>query len=123
MRITVVGTGYVGLVTGVCLADSGNHVVGLDIDAAKVERLSRGECTIFEPGLTEMLQQNLAAGRFRLTTDLPSAVKHAEVIFIAIGTPPKADGSANLSMIEKAVQDIARAVEKRTVLVMKSTVP
>ena len=123
MRITVVGTGYVGLVTGVCLADSGNHVVGLDIDAAKVERLSRGECTIFEPGLTELLQQNLAVGRFRLTTDLVSAVKHADVIFIAIGTPPRADGSADLSMIEKAVQDIARVVEKRTILVMKSTVP
>jgi len=123
MRITVVGTGYVGLVTGVCLADSGNHVIGLDIDAAKVERLSRGECTIFEPGLTELLQQNLATGRFRLTTDLVSAVKHADVIFIAIGTPPRADGSADLSMIEKAVQDIARVVEKRTVLVMKSTVP
>ncbi len=123
MKITVVGTGYVGLVTGVCLADTGNHVVGLDIDPDKVARLSRGECTIFEPGLTDLLVANLAAGRFKLTTNLVEAVHHADVIFICIGTPPKADGSADLSHIEKAVQDIARAVNKKTILVMKSTVP
>ncbi len=123
MRITVVGTGYVGLVTGVCLADTGNHVIGLDVDAEKVERLGRGECTIFEPGLSDLLQSNLAAGRFRVTTDLKTAVEHAEVIFIAIGTPPREDGSADLSMIEAAVQDIARAVNKKTILAMKSTVP
>ncbi len=123
MRITIVGTGYVGLVTGVCLADSGNHVVGVDVDSAKVERLGRGECPIFEPGLTDLLHANLAAGRFRVTTDLRSAVEHAEVIFIAIGTPPRDDGSADLSMIERAVQDIARAVNKKLILVMKSTVP
>ena len=123
MRITVVGTGYVGLVTGVCLADTGHHVVGLDIDPAKVARLARGECTIYEPGLGELLRQNLDSKRFSLTTDLAAAVKHAEVIFIAIGTPPRADGSADLTAIEKAVQDIARAVDKKTILVMKSTVP
>src|SRR5262245_19683391 len=97
MRITVVGTGYVGMVTGVCLADTGNHVVGLDIDKTKVERLGRGECTIFEPGLTDLLVSNLEARRFRLTTDLREAVEHAEVIFIAIGTPPNAQGAADLS--------------------------
>jgi UDPglucose 6-dehydrogenase len=123
MKITVVGTGYVGLVTGVCLADTGNFVVGLDIDADKVARLSRGECTIFEPGLTDLLKANLEAGRFRLTTNLKEAVEHAEIIFIAIGTPPRADGSADLSFIEKAVLDIARHVDKPTILVMKSTVP
>lgn len=123
MKITIVGTGYVGLVTGVCLADTGNFVVGLDVDKDKVARLSRGECPIFEPGLTDLLQANLAAGRFRLTTDLKDAVEHAEIIFIAIGTPPKSDGSADLSYIEKAVEDIARAVNKPTILVMKSTVP
>lgn len=123
MKITIVGTGYVGLVTGVCLADTGNHVVGLDVDAEKVARLSRGECPIFEPGLTDLLQANLQAGRFRLTTNLKEAVEHAEVIFIAIGTPPRADGSADLSMIEKAVQEIARNINKPTILVMKSTVP
>ncbi|MEE8385674.1 MAG: UDP-glucose/GDP-mannose dehydrogenase family protein, partial [Dehalococcoidia bacterium] len=123
MRITIVGTGYVGLVTGVCLADAGNHVVGLDVDAEKIARLGRGECTIFEPGLTDLLQSNLAAGRFSLTTDMPEAVRGAEVIFIAIGTPPREDGSADLSMIETSVRDIARNVNKRTILVMKSTVP
>ncbi|HKQ47895.1 MAG TPA: UDP-glucose/GDP-mannose dehydrogenase family protein [Phycisphaerae bacterium] len=123
MRITIVGTGYVGLVTGVCLADTGNDVIGLDVDDDKVAKLSRGECTIFEPGLTDLLTANLAARRFRLTTNLVEAVQHAEIIFIAIGTPPNHDGSADLSGIFAAVQDIARAVTKRTVLVMKSTVP
>lgn len=123
MKITVVGTGYVGLVTGVCLADTGNHVVGLDVDEDKVKRLSRGECPIFEPGLTDLLEANLDAGRFRVTTDLKDAVEHGDVIFIAIGTPPREDGSADLSMIEAAVQDIARAVVRKTVLAIKSTVP
>lgn len=123
MKITIVGTGYVGLVTGVCLAEHGNHVVGLDIDANKVERLSRGECTIFEPGLAELLQSNLASGRFRLTTDVAEAARHGEIIFLAIGTPPREDGSADLSAIDAAARDIARNVNKKTILVMKSTVP
>ncbi len=123
MRITIAGTGYVGLVTGVCLADTGNTVVGLDIDPEKVAKLSRGECTIYEPGLTDLLTANLAAGRFRLTTNLVEAVHHADIIFIAIGTPPREDGSADLSMIFTAVQDIAKNVNKPTILVMKSTVP
>lgn len=123
MKITMVGTGYVGLVTGVCFADAGNDVVGLDIDADKIARLGRGECTIYEPGLSDLLRSNLEAGRLSLTTDLPSAVRHGEVIFIAIGTPPREDGSADLSMIESAVQEIARHVDKKTILVMKSTVP
>lgn len=123
MRITIVGTGYVGLVTGVCLADTGNHVVGLDVDAEKVDRLNRGECPIYEPGLIELLASNLQSGRFRATTDLKAAVEHGDVIFIAIGTPPRADGSADLSMIEGAVQAIARVVNKPTIMVMKSTVP
>ncbi|MBN2563651.1 MAG: UDP-glucose/GDP-mannose dehydrogenase family protein [Phycisphaerae bacterium] len=123
MKVTIVGTGYVGLVTGVCLADAGNHVVGLDVDEEKIARLRRGECTIFEPGLSDLLRSNVVAGRFSLTTDLPEATRHAEVIFIAIGTPPREDGSADLSMIESAVQEIARNVNKKTVLVMKSTVP
>lgn len=123
MRVTIVGTGYVGLVTGVCLADSGNQVMGLDIDAEKVSRLNGGACTIYEPGLADLLATNLRAGRFRATSNLAEAVEHAEVIFIAIGTPPRADGSADLSAIEKSVQEIARHVARRTVLVMKSTVP
>jgi UDPglucose 6-dehydrogenase len=123
MRITIVGTGYVGLVTGVCLADSGNHVLGLDIDTDKVARLNRGDCPIFEPGLSDLLLSNVAAGRFVATSDLPAAVRHAEVIFICIGTPPREDGSADLSAIENCVQDIARHVARKTIMVMKSTVP
>jgi UDPglucose 6-dehydrogenase len=123
MKIAVVGTGYVGLVTGVCLADSGNHVIGHDIDADKVARLNNGDCIIFEPGLSDLLQKNLAARRFRATGSLDEAVRDTDIVFIAIGTPPKEDGSADLSMIEKAVQDIARAVRKGIILVMKSTVP
>jgi UDPglucose 6-dehydrogenase len=123
MRITIVGTGYVGLVTGVCLADTGNHVVGFDIDEEKIARLRRGESTIFEPGLSDLLRSNLEAGRFILTTNLPEAVAHGEIIFIAIGTPPRDDGSADLSMIESSVQEIARRVTRKTILVMKSTVP
>lgn len=123
MRVTIVGTGYVGLVTGVCLADTGNHVIGLDIDEEKVARLNRGECPIFEPGLVDLLQSNLASGRFRATANLPEAVHHGEIIFICIGTPPRDDGSADLSAIEACVEKIARHVTHRTVLVMKSTVP
>jgi len=123
MKISIFGTGYVGLVTGVCLADTGNHVIGVDVDAEKIARLTRGECTIFEPGLVDLLQSNLAAGRFRATTDFREAVSHADIVFIAIGTPPRADGSADLSMIESAVQDIARLVTRKTIVVMKSTVP
>ncbi len=123
MKVTIVGSGYVGLVTGVCLADSGNHVLGLDIDEEKVARLNRGDCTIFEPGLSDLLKANLEAGRFKATTDLPAAVHHADVIFVAIGTPPREDGSADLSAIDRSVQEIAQHVNKRTILVMKSTVP
>ncbi len=123
MKITIVGTGYVGLVTGVCLADTGNHVMGLEIDEDKVAKLNRGESTIFEPGLSDLLESNIEAGRFVVTSDLPAAVQFGDVIFIAIGTPPREDGSADLSAIENAVQEIARHIDKRTILVMKSTVP
>ncbi|HVP13055.1 MAG TPA: UDP-glucose/GDP-mannose dehydrogenase family protein [Phycisphaerae bacterium] len=123
MRITIVGTGYVGLVTGVCLADSGNDVLGLDIDQEKVALLNKGECPIFEPGLSELLKSNLAAGRFAATSDQQAAVRHGDIIFICIGTPPRGDGSADLTAIEECVQEIARHVAHRTILVMKSTVP
>ena len=89
MRISVVGTGYVGLVTGACLADKGNHVVGVDIDEAKIKRLHEGECPIFEPGLTELLRSNMAAKRLRFTSDMADAVSHGKVIFLAIGTPAR----------------------------------
>ncbi len=123
MRITVVGTGYVGLVTATCLADTGNHVVGLDIDAAKVEQLAAGVCTIYEPGLGELLSDNLRAGRLRFTTDLDDAVAHGGVIFVTVGTPARADGSADTSAIEQICHDIADRMDEPKIVVVKSTVP
>ena len=110
MKLTIVGTGYVGLVTGTCLADTGNDVVCVDIDPTKVERLSRGESTIYEPGLTEMIQSNLSAGRLRFVTDLGEGVSHGHVIFITVGTPPSADGSADLSGVEQ--QDLRQGASQ-----------
>ena len=92
MQIGVVGTGYVGLVSGTCFADSGNTVTCLDIDAEKVARLNSGEVPIYEPGLEEMVIRNAAAGRLRFTTDPVTAIASAEVVFLAVGTPPSADG-------------------------------
>ena len=123
MRITVVGTGYVGLVSATCLADTGNHVVGLDIDAGKVEQLSEGICTIYEPGLNDLLADNLRAKRLRFTTDFDDAVAHGEVIFITVGTPPKDDGSADTSAIEQIGRQIAEKMAEPKTVVIKSTVP
>ena len=93
MKLTIVGTGYVGLVSAACFADTGNDVIGYDKDAAKVAQLKRGESPIFEPGLTDLLKANMQAGRLRFTTDTAQAVRHAEIIIVAVGTPPAADGS------------------------------
>jgi UDPglucose 6-dehydrogenase len=123
MRICVVGSGYVGLVTGACFADSGNHVLCVDSDPSKVALLAAGRCPFFEPGLEELMRANMAAGRLRFTTDLPAAVPGAQVIFLAVGTPPRPDGSADLTHIEAAAADVARALTGPTVLVVKSTVP
>lgn len=123
MRITVVGTGYVGLVTGACLADKGNHVLGVDIDKAKIERLNEGDCPIFEPGLTELIGSNMASGRLRFTTDMAEAVSHSKVIFLAIGTPPDPHGAADLSAMEAAADTIAQLLDADTIIVIKSTVP
>ncbi len=123
MQVAVIGSGYVGLVTGVCLADTGNHVVGVDIDAAKVEDLNAGKSTIYEPGLTDLLQNNLRGGRLRFTTDLAEAVKQAEVIFIAVGTPPRDDGSADLTIMKQVAGDLAETLDRAAVVVVKSTVP
>ncbi len=123
MKLAVVGTGYVGLVTGVCFADTGNDVHCVDIDLAKLERLKRGESTIFEPGLADLLAYNLSAGRLKFTNDLGAAVRHAEVVFIAVGTPPKSDGSADLSQVEQTCRSIAAAADGPKIVVMKSTVP
>jgi UDPglucose 6-dehydrogenase len=123
MRIAVVGTGYVGLVTGTCLADSGNAVTCLDIDVGKIARLERGEVPIYEPGLEELVERNGRAGRLRFTTDTAAAVRDAEVVFLAVGTPPAADGSADLSALWKVVDTIAQFLPAAAVVVTKSTVP
>jgi len=121
--IAVIGTGYVGLVSGACLADFGNSVTCVDVDAGKIESLKRGEIPIFEPGLEELVTRTAAAGRLSFTLDLDSAVRANDVIFIAVGTPPAQDGSADLRHVEAAARAIGRAMNGHKVIVDKSTVP
>ena len=129
MKLTMVGTGYVGLVTGACFAETGNHVTCLDVDARKIETLRRGESPIYEPGLTEMLQSNIRSGRIRFTLDKLEAYRDAEAIFICVGTPSDEDGSADLQYVLAVARDIGEALErigpggKPKVVVVKSTVP
>ncbi|HET9032282.1 MAG TPA: UDP-glucose/GDP-mannose dehydrogenase family protein [Dokdonella sp.] len=123
MRIAIFGTGYVGLVTGTCLAEVGNEVICVDVDALKVARLERGEIPIFEPGLTPMVVENHAAGRLQFTTDAAKAIAHGEIIFIAVGTPPDEDGSADLSHVLDVARTIGSTLSEPAVIVNKSTVP
>jgi UDPglucose 6-dehydrogenase len=123
MRIAVVGTGYVGLVSGACFANSGNTVTCLDINAEKIARLNRGEIPIYEPGLEELVVRNAKAGRLLFTTDTAAAIQAAQVIFLAVGTPPSADGSADLSSLWRVVDSIAPHLDPEAVVVTKSTVP
>jgi UDPglucose 6-dehydrogenase len=123
MRTTVFGTGYVGLVTGTCLAEVGHQVTCVDIDAAKVEGLRRGEVPIFEPGLEEMVLANHGAGRLGFTTEAAAAIEGAEVLFIAVGTPPDEDGSADLQYVLAVARTIGRHLSAPAVVVNKSTVP
>ncbi|MGQ4659228.1 nucleotide sugar dehydrogenase [Lysobacter sp. F6437] len=123
MRVSIFGTGYVGLVTGTCLAEVGNDVVCVDIDADKVDGLNRGVVPIFEPGLAPMVQANHAAGRLRFSCDAAEAIGHADVVFIAVGTPPGEDGSADLQYVLEVAATIGRHLEKPMVVVDKSTVP
>lgn len=123
MRLAVVGTGYVGLVAGACFAETGNDVICADIDEAKVARLAAGEIPIYEPGLEPLVRQNLADGRLRFTSDVAQAVRHARVIFIAVGTPPQEDGSADLQHVLAVAAAIGRHMQEPTVVVTKSTVP
>lgn len=123
MRVTVIGSGYVGLVTGACLADVGNDVTCLDIDQTKVALLQAGGVPIFEPGLKELLQANVEAGRLRFTTDVAQAVAHGQVLFIAVGTPANEDGSADLQYVVEAARSIAIHMDGYRVIVNKSTVP
>src|SRR3954464_15577591 len=123
MKIAVVGTGYVGLVVGACLAENGNAVICVDKDAAKIATLNGGEMPIYEPGLEEMVRRNRHEERLASTTDLPAAVKASEIVFIAVGTPQGEDGSADLQHVLAVARDIGKNMNKYTVVVDKSTVP
>ena len=123
MKVAVVGTGYVGLVVGACLAESGNDVICVDKDEAKVRMLRRGKSPIYEPGIEDLLRRNKAEGRLSFTTDLPKAVRQSTIIFIAVGTPQGEDGSADLQHVLGVARDSARAMNGYKVIVDKSTVP
>ncbi|HTN75830.1 MAG TPA: UDP-glucose/GDP-mannose dehydrogenase family protein [Pirellulaceae bacterium] len=123
MRIAIIGTGYVGLVTGTCLADSGNQVMCVDINEAKIESLKQGKIPIYEPGLSEVVVRNSAAGRLHFTTNLAKAVKEARLVFLAVGTPSAEDGSADLSALWAVVKSLAPLLPASAVVVIKSTVP
>ena len=123
MKLCIIGTGYVGLVTGTCFAEMGNNVICVDIDEAKIAMLNRGEVPIYEPGLKEMIDTNSAAGRITFTTGLKDAVQRSEIIFIAVGTPADEDGSADLSHVIDVSKSIAQYVNEPKIIVTKSTVP
>ena len=123
MKITIIGTGYVGLVSGACLAELGNDVMCMDVDAAKIGMLKNGEIPIYEPGLEALVKRNAAAGRLRFTTDFAESATHGEVQFIAVGTPPDEDGSADLQYVLAAARNIGRYMDGYRVVVDKSTVP
>lgn len=123
MRLTIIGTGYVGLVTGACFAEVGHRVICVDNDASKVKLLQEGGIPIYEPGLVELVQRNVAAGRLSFTTSTAEGVENSDVIFIAVPTPPLPDGSVDLSFIEKVAREIAAAMTGYKIVVDKSTVP
>lgn len=123
MQITIIGAGYVGLVTGACFADFGTTVTCVDVDSGRIERLRRGVIPIYEPGLDHLVAKNVEAGRLSFTTDLGPAVEQSQVVFLAVGTPPREDGSAELRYVEEAARQLARHLTGYTVVVTKSTVP
>ncbi|HET8933617.1 MAG TPA: UDP-glucose/GDP-mannose dehydrogenase family protein [Polyangiales bacterium] len=123
MKVCVIGAGYVGLVTGTGFAETGNNVVCADLDEKKIASLKRGQTPIFEPGLEPMLKRNIDGGRLTFTTSVEEAISAAEVIFIAVGTPPRADGAANLSAVDAVAETVARLAKREVVLILKSTVP
>jgi len=123
LDLAVIGTGYVGLVTGACLSDVGHNVTCVDIDESKIEKLNQGISPIYEPGIEELIEKNAKAGRLSFTTDFANAVKKSKVIFIAVGTPPKDNGEADLSYVENVARGIAEAATETKIVVEKSTVP
>ena len=123
MKLTIIGTGYVGLVTGACFAEVGHHVICVDSDAAKIELLKGGGIPIYEPRLEELVKRNAAAGRLNFTNSTAEGVKNSDVIFIAVPTPPLPDGSVDLSFIEKVAREISSAMTTYKIVVDKSTVP
>ena len=123
MNIAIVGTGYVGLVSGTCFADTGINVTCVDVDEAKIERLQKGEIPIYEPGLDELVKKNVAAGRLKFTTDLASVLNEQDIVFSAVGTPPDEDGSADLKYVLQVARTIGQHINKYLVVVTKSTVP
>ena len=123
MRVSIVGSGYVGLVTGAGLSQVGHHVVCMDKDAARVEELRGGKCPIYEPGLESLLRENASQGRLSFTTSMPEAVNHAEILMIAVGTPPQEDGSADLNHVLAVAKEVGSCVNRDLLVVVKSTVP
>ncbi|MGH8046705.1 MAG: 2-dehydropantoate 2-reductase N-terminal domain-containing protein, partial [Chthoniobacterales bacterium] len=123
MKLCIIGSGYVGLVSGACFAEVGHHVICVDNDARKVEMLRAGGIPIYEPGLEEIVKRNVASGRLSFTTSTEEGVDGSEVVFIAVPTPPQPDGSVDLSYIEKVARDIAGVLKEYRVIVDKSTVP
>src|SRR5688572_5609229 len=123
MKITVIGSGYVGLVSGACLAEMGNHVVCLDVNADKIRILNEGGLPIHEPGLLDIVTRNRKAGRLQFTTDIAAAVAHGTLQFIGVGTPPDEDGSADLQYVLEAARNVGRYMTDYKVVINKSTVP
>ena len=123
MNIAIVGTGYVGLVSGTCFADTGANVTCIDVDEKKIERLNNGDMPIYEPGLDELVMKNVKAGRLKLSSDLASVLNDQEIVFSAVGTPPDEDGSADLKYVLQVAKTIGENLNRYLVVVTKSTVP
>src|SRR5262245_26659500 len=123
MKIAVLGTGYVGLVAGACLSDTGNHVSCIDVDEKKIARLRKGEIPIYEPGLDGIVSRNMRAKRLVFLTDGLDAIRQSQAVFIAVGTPQAEDGSSNLQYVRAAVETVCNTAERETLLILKSTVP
>ena len=123
MHVAVIGSGYVGLVAGACLAETGNDVTCVDVDAEKIARLQRNEVPIYEPGLEPMVKRNQEEGRLTFTTDIGAAIRGSRVIFIAVGTPPGEDGSADLKHVLAVAREVGRHMNEPKIVVTKSTVP